>query len=128
MQALWAKALEAAKAAHVLFATGDCNGATNRAYYAMFDAARTLLRQNQKMNSDVMRKHATTIGQFSLFYVHTGILGKEHGRAINNAFNEKSRGDYSDMSIFQDDAASVLADMDAFLAAVAPLLDEHPAS
>lgn len=128
MPILWAKALEAAKAAHLLFATGDYNGSANRAYYAMFDAARTLLRQNQNMNADAMRKHATTIGQFSLFYVRTGILDKEHGRAINNAFNERSRGDYSEMFIFHDDAAVVLADMDAFLAAVAPLLHESSSS
>lgn len=38
-EALIAKATQAAQSAKVLLDTGDADGACNRAYYAMFDAA-----------------------------------------------------------------------------------------
>lgn len=53
-QDLLAKALQAAASAKVLLDTGDADGACNRAYYAMFDAARAepcwhpVLRSNQR--------------------------------------------------------------------------------
>lgn len=37
------KAAQAVASAKVLLATGDADGACNRAYYAMFDAARAAL-------------------------------------------------------------------------------------
>ena len=42
-QALLANAVRAAASAKVLLDIGDTNGACNRAYYAMFDAARAAL-------------------------------------------------------------------------------------
>ena len=42
-QDLMAKAIQAAASAKVLLDTGDSDGACNRAYYAMFDAARAAL-------------------------------------------------------------------------------------
>ncbi|MBL8510379.1 MAG: HEPN domain-containing protein, partial [Betaproteobacteria bacterium] len=38
-----AKADRACQSAHMLLASGDVEGACNRAYYAMFDAARAAL-------------------------------------------------------------------------------------
>ena len=40
---LMAKAVQAATSAKVLLDTGDADGACNRAYYALFDAARAAL-------------------------------------------------------------------------------------
>lgn len=40
----WAKANQAAASARLLLTAGDTSGACNRAYYAMFDAARAALR------------------------------------------------------------------------------------
>ena len=42
-QDLMAKAVQASASAKVLLDTGDADGASNRAYYAMFDAARAAL-------------------------------------------------------------------------------------
>jgi uncharacterized protein (UPF0332 family) len=42
-QDLMAKAEQAAASARVLLDTGDGDGASNRAYYTMFDAARAVL-------------------------------------------------------------------------------------
>ncbi|MCO6434390.1 hypothetical protein [Nitrosomonas nitrosa] len=42
-QDLMAKVIQAAASAKLLLDTGDADGASNRAYYAMFDAARAAL-------------------------------------------------------------------------------------
>ena len=41
---LMAKAAQAAESARMLLTSGDADGACNRAYYAMFDAARAAPR------------------------------------------------------------------------------------
>lgn len=47
------KALTAASSAKLLLKAGDSNGACNRAYYAMFDAARAALLAS-KLSDDVL--------------------------------------------------------------------------
>lgn len=48
--ALMSKARQAVKSAQVLLAEGDVDGACNRAYYAMFDAARAALLASGAVN------------------------------------------------------------------------------
>lgn len=127
MTPLWEKALRASALAHVSFGLGDYDGTANRAYYAMFDAARALLRKRQGLTADVTKRHSTTIEQFSLFYAKAGLIDKELGRAFRSAFDARAKADYADSSIDKTAAIALLADMDAFLAAVAPLLAESPA-
>ena len=124
MTKIWEKALRAAALARVSFDLGDFDGTANRAYYAMFDAARALLRQRQGMTADLTKRHSTTIEQFSLFYTKTGLVDKALGRAFRSAFDARAKADYGDASIDKEAATQLLADMDAFLAAVAPLLHE----
>ena len=58
-QDLMAKAVQAAISAKVLLDTGDADGACNRAYYAMFDAARAaLLASGALVDLDIGRTHS----------------------------------------------------------------------
>jgi uncharacterized protein (UPF0332 family) len=65
---------------------GDMDGACNRAYYAMFDAAKAALRRSgAPVSADVARTHSGLIKAFGLHLVKSGRLPLELGRAINRA-------------------------------------------
>lgn len=67
-----AKAVRAAKSAQVLLAEGDMDGACNRAYYAMFDAARAaLLASEAPVEPEIGRTHGGLVSAFSLHLVKT---------------------------------------------------------
>ena len=60
-----AKAERALDSARLLLEDGDIEGACNRAYYAMFDAAHAaLLRHQAGINPAETRTHAGLIGAF----------------------------------------------------------------
>ncbi|MHB8253387.1 MAG: HEPN domain-containing protein [Acidiferrobacter sp.] len=59
---LMAKARQAAASAKVLLDTGDADGACNRAYYAMFDAARAaLMASGAPTEPEIARTHSGLI-------------------------------------------------------------------
>jgi uncharacterized protein (UPF0332 family) len=62
----------------------------NRAYYAMFYAVLGLLVFENYSSS----KHSGIIGYFNREMVRTGRLPKSLGRALNEAFELRQRGDY----------------------------------
>lgn len=78
------KASRAAVSARLLHDAGDLNGACNRAYYAMFDAARAaLINSGAPVRSEVGRTHSGLISAFSLHLVKTGQVPIEYGKALN---------------------------------------------
>jgi uncharacterized protein (UPF0332 family) len=83
-QALLAKACRALASAKLLLARGDVDGACNRAYYAMFDAARAaLLTVNAPVPSELARTHSGLITAFGLHVVKPGLVAVERGRALS---------------------------------------------
>ena len=63
---LMVKAHQAATAARLLLDTGDADGACNRAYYAMFDAARAaLLISKAPAQPEAIKSHSGLISAFS---------------------------------------------------------------
>ena len=70
---LMAKARRAVLSAKVLLDAGDADGACNRAYYAMFDAARAaLIASGAPVEAELARTHNGLISAFSLHLVKTG--------------------------------------------------------
>ena len=68
---LFAKAQTAAVSARILLNAGDVDGACNRAYYAMFDAARAALLASGADDSIVNTKtQSGLISKFSLELVN----------------------------------------------------------
>ena len=62
VQELLEKATQAAASARLLLESGDMDGACNRAYYAMFDAARAvLLASEAPVGPEVARTHSGLI-------------------------------------------------------------------
>ncbi len=93
---LLTKALRASSSAALLLADGDINGACNRAYYAMFDAARAaLLAAGAPVDPNIVRTHNGAIAAFGLHLVKTGQVQREWGRTLNRAQEIRQVADYT---------------------------------
>lgn len=117
-----AKAERALASAELLLSSGDVDGACNRAYYAMFDAARAaLLVVQAPVPSEVARTHSGLISAFSLHLVKTGLVAVEHGRSLNKVEDLRLIADYRGDLVDLDKAAWALEQACNFLQAVKTL-------
>lgn len=75
------KSEQALASAEALYRLGDCDGACDRAYYAMFDAARAaLLAATPPLDLDSVKTHDGLIAAFSLRLIKDGPLSAHLGR------------------------------------------------
>ena len=112
---LLAKALQAAESAKLLLDAGDADGACNRAYYAMFDAARAALLA---IGHDPGKTHRGVLGAFSERLVKEGAVAKEMGRLLKEAETIRYVADYDGASVEFDDAREIVEQAQTFIAAV----------
>lgn len=120
---LWTKALAAASSARTLLEHGDGDGATSRAYYAMFNAARALLWWKHGFGPGDAKTHATVIRRFSKHFVQDGPLGAEYGRLLIEAAQARFVADY-DEAVALYAARERVEAMSRFLDALATLKDK----
>lgn len=121
-QELMAKADRALASAKLLLDSGDVDGACNRAYYAMFDAARAaLLSINAPVPAEVARTHSGLIAAFSLHLVKTGKVAIEHGRSLNKVEDLRLIADYRGDPVTLENAAWALEQANSFLVAMQAL-------
>lgn len=117
--ALMAKADTACSSARVLLDLGDLDGAANRAYYAMFDAARAaLMAAGAPVEPDIGRTHSGLIGAFGKFLVKNGRVSKEVGRLLNRAHEMRLVADYSGDSVEPADAQEMVEQAKIFVGAM----------
>lgn len=118
-QQLLAKAIQAAASVKVLLDTGDADGACNRAYYAMFDAARAaLLASGAPVETEVARTHNGLIAAFSLHLVKTGRVPVALGKALNRAEELRLLADYKGDPVDEENANWVVLQAQAFVEAM----------
>lgn len=116
---LLAKAARATASARVLLDAGDFDGACNRAYYAMFDAARAVLvATNAPVEPEVARTHGGLITAFSLHLVKRGRVSLELGKALNRALELRLVADYKSESVQREDVAWAVDQAQAFVRAM----------
>lgn len=120
-----ARAQRALTSAELLLARGDTEGACNRAYYAMHDAARAALC-HATPNEDLPRSHGGLIAAFSERWVKTGRSPVELGRAFNRAADLRLLADYGGTPIDTEAAAAAAVGARAFVVAVAGELAARP--
>lgn len=114
-----AKADTACSSARALLDLGDVDGAANRAYYAMFDAARAaLLASGAPVELDIGRTHSGLIGAFGNFLVKNGPVSKEVGRLLNRAHEIRLVADYNGDSVEPADAKEMVEQAETFVAAM----------
>lgn len=116
---LMAKADTACSSARTLLAFGDVDGAANRAYYAMFDAARAaLVASGAPVEADIGRTHSGLIGAFGNFLVKNGPVPREVGRLLNRAHEIRLVADYTGDSVETADAEEMAGQADTFVATI----------
>jgi uncharacterized protein (UPF0332 family) len=114
-----AKAIHAAKSASILLEEGETDGACNRAYYAMFNAAHAaLLWSGAHVNSGEIKKHNSLIAAFGKHLVLTGVLPSDLGRMLNKAESVRILADYTGEDIEFDTAVEIVAQAKLFVASV----------
>ena len=117
--ALMAKAETACSSARILLNVGDVDGACNRAYYAMFDAARAaLLATDSPAKPEVVKTRRSLINAFSQHLVKDGPVSKEMGRLLNRAEEIRLVADYKGDSVELVDAKEMVEQAEAFVAAL----------
>jgi uncharacterized protein (UPF0332 family) len=88
------RARRAIASARVLLDADDFAGATNRAYYAMFYAARAAL---QHVGIEVASsKHGTLVSRFGQHLVKAGHLPNDLGRWLNRMVELRATADYGE--------------------------------
>lgn len=116
---LMAKADRACSSARALLALGDVDGACNRAYYAMFDAARAaLLASSSPVRPDIGKTHSGLINAFSEHLIKNGPVSKELGRLLKRAEEIRLVADYKGDSVELSDAQEIVAQAETFVTAM----------
>ncbi len=110
-----AKALQAVASAKILLNAGDANGACNRAYDAMFDAARAALLAS---GHRVGRTHKGVLNAFSDHLVRKGPISIQTGRLLKRAEAFRYVADYESDRVDISDAREMVGQAETFVAAV----------
>lgn len=120
---LMAKAERALASAQSLVDMGDADGACNRAYYAMFDAApAALMATDAPAGEGLGKTHRGLLNTFSAHLVKAGRVSKELGRQLKRAEESRWVADYDGSSIPMSDAAELVQQARQFVAAMQKLL------
>jgi uncharacterized protein (UPF0332 family) len=99
--------------------TGDTDGACNRAYYAMFEAARFALAMAGDVESSMSaRTHRGMISAFGMSLVNAGMVSPHLGRMINRAHQVRVNADYSRGPVEKKAAAELVNDAAGFLSVI----------
>jgi uncharacterized protein (UPF0332 family) len=119
------KSHRAIKSAKVLLADGDPNGACNRAYYAMFDAAHAaLLRVNADLNPATIKTHRGLIAAFGERLVKAGRTTLDLGRSLNQVEQVRLLADYTGEAIHLKKAQWSIDQAETFIAAMQLLVSQ----
>jgi uncharacterized protein (UPF0332 family) len=120
IQAQMAKAERALASASLLLDAGDdAAGACNRAYYAMFDAARAALSTTASDDeADAIRTHHGLIAAFGLRLVKPGLLPRALGRLLNRGEEARLLADYTGAAIERADAEELIVEASTFVDAI----------
>jgi len=119
------KASRALASTRLLLDAGDTDGACNRAYYAMFDAARAALAVADDEGM-IAKTHSGLISAFSLRFVKTAEIPVELGKALNAVSELRQAGDYTGLTMPKDKAAWAVTRAEAFVAAIEQLVKNVP--
>lgn len=100
------------KAAEDLVRAGDYKDSINRAYYAMFHAARALL-----LTRDLSPKtHEGLISLFGRDFVKSGVVEEEYGRILRRTEDMREKADYGGIEeVGMEVAERVLRDARRFV-------------
>ena len=123
------KSEQALSSARQLLATGDADGACNRAYYAMFDAAQAaLLAANVGAAANATKTHRGLISAFGQHLVLGGHVAAELGSSLNKVERLRLLADYTGDPVSDEDSAWAVEQSGIFVAAISAAfnLEQQP--
>lgn len=124
MTAMWNKAVVAGRSAEWLLQAGDSNGAINRAYYAMFCAARAALRHVDPA-LDQSKSHVGVIRAFGHAIIQGKGVDPDLGRIIGRLEQIRISADYDEDVIPLETARVIVADMQRFLSTISDFVGQN---
>lgn len=114
-----AKAGRALEEARVLLNANGFEGACNRAYYAMFDAAHAaLLAADITVPEAAPKTHRSVIASFGLHLVKAGMFAPELGSALNKVERLRKLADYTGEVVAEEDARWAVSQAGEFVSKV----------
>jgi uncharacterized protein (UPF0332 family) len=124
---LWAKAQSAARSSQLLADAGDWDGASNRAYYAVFSAARAVLA-GVRGSLASSKGHGTIVRRFEKYLVQERGLDPAFGGSFFGRLSHaRWVADYDDAPADETVARAMPGEAERFLAAVEPFLKKAKA-
>ena len=119
---LFEKAATALNSSQLLFSSGDYDGACNRAYYAMFDAARAALLIEEGDDSVLsIKTHSGLISTFGIRLVKSGKVSLELGKSFNKVEDLRLVADYKGDPVESEQAHWAVDQARAFVEALRAL-------
>ncbi len=113
------KAEGALSAARLLLKANNPDGACNRAYYAMFDAAHAaLFALGIEGLTAPIKTHNGLIAKFGQHVIATGQLAAGLGSDLNKVQTLRQLADYSGDPVAHEDAAWAVAQAEAFVSEI----------
>lgn len=116
------KAERALRAARLLNDAKEIEGACNRAYYAMYDAAHAALLAVNKADYKVTKTQSGLIAAFGLHIVTAHKITRELGRTLNEVEQLRLLADYTGEDITAEQASNAVTKAEIFVAAVRRML------
>ena len=113
-----AKADRCVSSAQALFDIGDPDAACNRAYYAMFNAARAALLVAGTTELAMSKTHNGLIAAFGLHIAKPGKVSSELGRIFAQEGHRRLLSDYHGDGVSMEEAGEAIRNATRFLAAV----------
>jgi len=108
----------------MLQASGDIDGAVNRAYYAMFYAAHAALQH--RAIEVASSKHGTLVRRFGQHLIRTALLPRELGSSLSKALERRQKADYGREPLSAEDAEKAVSRAEAFIAAIERWIRDPP--
>lgn len=119
------KAERALRGARLLLDANEYEGACNRAYYAMHDAAQAALIFAGNFDYKVAKTHRGLIAAFGIHLVQAQKLPRELGRALNQVEQVRLLADYTGDEIENEQAAWAVQQATLFIKAVRNLITQQ---
>jgi uncharacterized protein (UPF0332 family) len=117
---IWlAKADRCLRSATILIECDDPDSACNRAYYAMFNAARAALQAVGQDELAMAKTHSGLVAAFGLHLVKTGHIPSELGRALAREALRRQVSDYEGDGVSLAEAQEAIRNANTFVEAIA---------
>jgi uncharacterized protein (UPF0332 family) len=111
------RAQDALKSARILLEVQDHVGAANRAYYAVFYAARAAVAHFTTIEPTKIKTHHGLRRLFELHVVKPGLISREIARSFNDVEETRIAADYEEQALHRPEVEAAIQDAESFVKA-----------